>query len=80
MKRVVFTLAAAKALRKLPDEVRAQVLSRLARYAEAGTGDVKAMQGGAGLRLRVDDYRVLFLAEDDQIAVRAVGHRRDIYR
>jgi mRNA interferase RelE/StbE len=49
------------------------------RVAETGVGDVKALKGVAGMRLRVGDWRVLFTIKADTITIHAVGHRRDIY-
>jgi mRNA-degrading endonuclease RelE of RelBE toxin-antitoxin system len=52
------------------------------RFAESGTGDIKALQGGVEeMRLRVGDYRLFFVATgDDVIEVRRVRHRREAYR
>jgi mRNA-degrading endonuclease RelE of RelBE toxin-antitoxin system len=59
-----------------------RILSALHRFAESGTGDVKAPQGGAEeLRLRVGDYRLFFASTgDDVLVVRRVRHRREAYR
>jgi mRNA interferase RelE/StbE len=48
-------------------------------FAETGAGDVNALKGVAGMRLRAGDWRVLFTIEADTITIHAVGHRRDIY-
>jgi len=42
-------------------------------------GDVKALKGAAGMRLRSGDWRVLFTIKGNTITIHAVGHRRDIY-
>ncbi|MCX5518465.1 type II toxin-antitoxin system RelE/ParE family toxin [Kaistia defluvii] len=80
MKTLAYTSYARRALRKLPADVRAQVEARLARLAETGEGDVKKLVGEVGSRLRVGDYRVIFVETADMIEVRALGHRREIYR
>jgi mRNA interferase RelE/StbE len=80
VKQVVFSLAAAKALRKLPTEVREQIIQKIQRYADTGSGDVKALQGRAGFRLRSGDYRVLFQEAGTVVEVLEIGNRRDIYR
>ncbi len=80
MKAVLYTLAARKTLRKLPQTVRQQIEEKLERYADTGAGDVKALQGETGKRLRSGDYRVIFTETEDAIEVRAVGNRREIYR
>jgi mRNA interferase RelE/StbE len=79
MKTVSYTALATQQLRKLPNDVRERVIEKLHRYAETGAGDVRALTGQAGVRLRVGDYRVIFVETADGISVRAVGHRREIY-
>jgi mRNA interferase RelE/StbE len=52
---------------------------KLIAFAETGAGDVKALKGVTGMRLRAGDWRVPFTIEADTITIHAVGHRRDIY-
>ncbi|WP_276199034.1 type II toxin-antitoxin system RelE/ParE family toxin [Chelatococcus sp. XZ-Ab1] len=80
MKTVTYTLAARRSLRKLPGDVRQQVEAKLARYAETGAGDIKALSGQPGARLRVGDYRVIIIETVAAVEVHAIGHRREIYR
>jgi mRNA interferase RelE/StbE len=56
------------------------VEERLRRYVSTGAGDVKRLVGRDGTRLRVGDFRVIFVETADVIEVRAVGDRRDVYR
>jgi mRNA interferase RelE/StbE len=79
VKPISYTTSATRQLRTLPADVRERVIGKLHRYAETGAGDVKALAGEAGARLRVGDYRVIFVETATAISVRAVGHRRDIY-
>jgi mRNA interferase RelE/StbE len=79
MKTVSYTTSATRQLRKLPAEIRERIIDKLQRYAESGAGDVKALSGQPGARLRIGDYRVIFVEVVDVISVRAVGHRSDIY-
>ena len=80
MKSILFTGASRRQFRGLPAQARDQVMARLTGYADTGAGDVKTMQGREGFRLRSGDYRVIFVETATEIEVRAVGHRRDIYR
>ena len=80
MKRIEFSHSAQRELDKLPVAVQRQIEGKLARYAASGTGDVKALVGMPGARLRVGDYRVAFTESGNLIAVRAVRHRREAYR
>lgn len=79
MKAVVYTTPATRQLRKLAPKVRERLIGKLHRYAQTGSGDVVALVGQPGARLRVGDYRVVFVESESTISVRAVGHRRDIY-
>jgi mRNA interferase RelE/StbE len=79
VKEILFTTAAIRQWRKLTAATRAQIDVKLTAFAAAGAGDVKALKGVAGMRLRVGDWRVLFTIKADTITIHAVGHRRDIY-
>lgn len=79
MKEIAFTSAAIRQWRKLTAATRAQIDVKLTAFAETGAGDVKALKGVVGMRLRAGDWRVLFTVKDNTITIHAVGHRRDIY-
>jgi mRNA interferase RelE/StbE len=80
MKAILWIGSARRAFRVLPAKVRSRIEIKLARYADTGAGDVRILSPGPGRRLRVRDYRIIFVETDERIEVRAVGHRRDIYR
>ena len=80
MRAVSYTTRAMREMRKLPAKVRTRMGNALQRYAETGEGDVKRLSGTVGSRLRVGDYRALFTETEDTIEVRAVRHRKDVYR
>ena len=82
MKRIAWTDQAKADVRGLDKATAMRILSALHRFAESGTGDIKALQGDAEeLRLRIGDYRLFFvLASDDVIEVPRVRHRREAYR
>lgn len=79
MKQIAFTSAAFRQIRKLTATTRRQIDAKLDAYAATGAGDVKALKGVDGFRLRSGDWRVLFTTDDNTIIVHAVGHRREIY-
>ena len=79
MKEIEFTSAAVRQWRKLTATARAQIEFKLNTFAETGIGDVKALRGVTGMRLRAGDWRVLFTVKANTITIHAVGHRRDIY-
>jgi mRNA interferase RelE/StbE len=51
----------------------------LTTYATHGSGDVKRLKGGSGCRLRIGDWRVIFIEDVKSITVIGVGHRNEIY-
>lgn len=76
--------AALKALAGIPKRDRERIYARLDQLAVSPysmTG-VKKLQGDDHYRLRVGDYRVLYLIEDANlvIVVVEIGHRREVYR
>lgn len=79
MADIAFTTAAARQMRKLSPDVRAQIAAKIETFAKFGNGDVKALKSAPGFRLRSGDYRVLFVMERARMEIYAVGHRRDIY-
>ena len=82
MKRIIWTDQAKADVRKLDRPTAMRVLHALHRFAESGTGDLKALQGDAEeLRLRIGDYRLFFVhTTDEAIEVRRARHRREAYR
>lgn len=79
MKAVVFDPRALRALQTLPKPARTKIVDKLERYTETGAGDLKALVGRPGKRLRIGRYRAVFVEGDDEIRVFAVGDRRDVY-
>jgi mRNA interferase RelE/StbE len=79
MKEIAFTPAAIRQWLKLPANIRGRIDSKLTVYATNGSGDVKRLKGRAGCRLRVGDWRVIFVEDNTSIIVVAVGNRRDVY-
>jgi mRNA interferase RelE/StbE len=81
VRRIVWTDLAKGDVRNLSKPVAMQIFSAFLRFAESGVGDVKALQGREELRLRIGDYRLLFVCPDtDTIEVRRVRHRSEAYR
>jgi mRNA interferase RelE/StbE len=75
MKTIVFTHSAAKDLDALPGDAREDVLEGLDLYAMTGRGDVKALSGRSGFRLRIGRYRVLFDEDSRTILAIYIGKR-----
>ena len=80
MKPILWTRSARRQWRKLPGEAQTRIAKALNAYAEKASGDVRKMVGEDGARLRIGDYRIIFTESEAAIEIRAVGHRKDIYR
>ena len=82
MKQISYTRAAIKALRRMPANTAALIRAKIAAYAEnpaSQANNVKALQGRAGLRLRVGDWRVIMDDQGNVLAVLEIGPRGGIY-
>src|ERR1700732_532924 len=75
VKTIILTLSAAKDLDALPRDAREQVEAGLNRYAMTGQGDVKALQGRDGHRLRIGSDRVSCDEEATTILAIYIGRR-----
>ena len=87
MLEVQFTSRANKELSRIPAADRARILVKLAAFAmepDSRPHDVKPLVGTAGLwRLRVGDWRLVFVWDEGQVAVqkvRTAGRRTDEFR
>jgi mRNA interferase RelE/StbE len=80
MKQIAFTSAATRQWMKLSADIRKRIDAKLTIYATSGSGDVKRLKGRGGCRLRVGDWRVDFIEENNLIIIVAVGNRREIYK
>ena len=79
MKTVVSADTCLRQWSKLQPDIRMRLQVKLEAYAAIGAGDVKALKARDGARLRVGDWRVVFMEDATEITVVLVGHRRDVY-
>lgn len=77
---VKFLESAAEDLEALPAKDSARILARIERYAKGEPSDIKKLQGGGEFRLRVGDYRVLFVKSGKTIDIHRILNRREAYR
>jgi mRNA interferase RelE/StbE len=70
VKSIVLTPNAARGLDALDPRAREEVADGLYNYAISGRGDVKALSGRQGYRLRIGRYRVIF--DEDQTTILAI--------
>lgn len=82
IKRVVWTEPARADIRGIEQPIALQILKTLARYARAGEGNTKVLQGITPqlIRLRAQDHRVFFRDRGDYLEITRVLDRKDAYR
>lgn len=82
--QAVWTRSAWKELQVLPKARQSLILESVAQFAADPFGqhpNAKPLVGEKNaIRLRIGDYRVVLHRGADTIEVRAVAHRREIYR
>lgn len=82
---IEFTRKAGKQFDKLDATTQTRIRDKLRAYASypaSQAANVTPLKGAAGYRLRVGDYRVLFMVDDGPprvMVVYKVAHRKDVY-
>ena len=81
MKALVYSVAAIKALKSLPQRDAEKLRDKLAAYAAGENAglDVSALKGSSYSRLRHGDWRAVFEETKTEVFVIAIAHRREVY-
>jgi mRNA-degrading endonuclease RelE of RelBE toxin-antitoxin system len=81
-KTILWSPEARADLRSIDRETAMRILRTIDSYLSTGIGDVKKLKPPRNeFRLRVGDYRVVFLPREElRIEVLRVLHRKDAYR
>ena len=81
MATVVVSERAADWLRDAEPEVRDRIMKKLDSITDFPEHYLKRLSGSPYYRLRVGDYRVIvdWKMEDEELFVREIGHRRNVY-
>jgi len=82
---VVYKKAALRALERMPRDQRQLITAKVGLLAEVPHGDqpnVRKLVGEPGFRLRVGDWRIVYVLEDNRmtIVVIKIGSRGSVYR
>ena len=81
--QIQISSSAEKELEKLSSTIHARIIKKLLSLEEnPRPKGVKKLSGREEYRLRVGNYRILYLIDDNNniVVVDAVGHRREVYR
>jgi len=82
VKRIAYTRAALKVLRRMPANTARLIMAKVEQYADdpaSLANNMKALTGRAGVRLRVGDWRVIMDDDGVVLAVLEIGARGGIY-
>jgi mRNA interferase RelE/StbE len=84
MYEVFLATSAVKALRKIDRKTAVRIARNIQSLAQTARpqGCRKIVGAESSYRIRIGDYRIVYEIDDAnlRVNVRAVGHRRDIYR
>ncbi len=79
-----FSTTAIKALRKAPADVAKRIRAKLGDLARdpMAAPNVKKLTNHPGYRLRVGDWRVIYLVQHEELVIQVVdlGQRKEVYR
>lgn len=81
--QVRLTVTVQKKLDKLPDLISSKLINAIQQLsANPRPSGYKKLKGQDGYRIRVKDYRIIYLLKEYLLVVLVldVGHRKDIYR
>ena len=77
---IIWDERAYRELEKLESIIAKRIAKKVDELSENPySKDIIKLKGGEGFRLRVGDYRVIFLIEESKIIILKVGHRKHIY-
>ncbi|MBB98720.1 MAG: plasmid stabilization protein [Rhodobacteraceae bacterium] len=82
MKRISYTKAAIRALRRMPANTARRIQARIEAYARnpaSQSNNLKSLKGREGIRLRVGDWRVIMDDQGNILAILDIGPRGGIY-
>jgi mRNA interferase RelE/StbE len=82
MRQIAFSKAALRALQRMPPDHARWIRGKIVQFAEDPSSlanKVKKLQGRAGYRLRVGNWRVLFDDDGIVLAIIHIGPRGGIY-
>ena len=75
--------SAEKELERLPIEIHDRIVGRLVSLKENPRPvGVKMLRGREGYRIRIGNYRILYIVNDEEkeVEVFSIAHRKEVYR
>ena len=81
--RINLKRSAEKELERLPDKIHDRIVHRLLLLKnDPRPQNAKKLRGREGYRIRVGDYRILYIIDDENkiVEIYSIAHRREAYR
>ena len=75
--------SAEKELERLPDKIHNRIVHRLLLLKKnPRSQNAKKLRGREGYRIRVSDYRILYIINDEnkKVEIYSIAHRKEAYR
>ncbi|MDP3027113.1 MAG: type II toxin-antitoxin system RelE/ParE family toxin [Nanoarchaeota archaeon] len=78
--QILYEKEALKELDKLEPLISRRIIKKIDEMSENPSScDIKKLKAGNDYRLRVGDYRIIFIFDRDLIKILKIGHRQQIY-
>ena len=78
--QILYEKEALKELDKLEASISRRIIKKIDEMSENPSScDIKKLKASDDYRLRVGDYRILFIFDKDFIKILKIGHRKHIY-
>ena len=78
--KILYEKEALKELDKLEFSISKRIVKKIDEMSENSSScDIKKLKGSNDYRLRVGDYRIIFIFDKEIIKIIKVGHRKNIY-
>ncbi|MBS3085339.1 type II toxin-antitoxin system RelE/ParE family toxin [Candidatus Pacearchaeota archaeon] len=78
--QIFYEKEALKELNKLETSISRRIIKKIDEMSRNSSScDIKKLKASNDYRLRVGDYRILFLFDKDSIKILKIGHRQQIY-
>jgi len=78
--QILYQKEALEELEKLEASITRRITNKIESMSEnPASCDIKKLKGSDCYRLRIGDYRVIFIFENSIIKILKVGHRKNIY-
>ncbi|MBN1792476.1 hypothetical protein JW826_02220 [Candidatus Woesearchaeota archaeon] len=77
--RIILGKKAERFLQKLPKEQQARIMKKLEQAEKDPLRYFERLEGRADYKLRIGSIRIIADLEPDLVAIRKIGHRKDIY-